>query len=51
MAAEPIYNTVVDIVAGEIVSGRIQPGAVLSQQPPAGSRVDQSTLVKLTVAK
>lgn len=30
MAAEPIYNTVVDIVAGEIVSGRIQPGVVLS---------------------
>jgi beta-lactam-binding protein with PASTA domain len=26
-------------------------GAVTAQQPPAGSRVDQSTLVKLTVAK
>jgi beta-lactam-binding protein with PASTA domain len=28
-----------------------QPGAVTAQQPPAGSRVDQATLVKLTVAK
>jgi len=29
----------------------VNPGAVIAQQPPAGSRVDQSTLVKLTVAK
>jgi eukaryotic-like serine/threonine-protein kinase len=27
------------------------PGSVVSQQPPAGARVDQATLVKLTVAK
>jgi beta-lactam-binding protein with PASTA domain len=29
----------------------IKPGAVLAQQPPAGTRVDQSMLVTLTVAK
>jgi beta-lactam-binding protein with PASTA domain len=29
----------------------VRPGAVMGQQPPAGARVDQSTLVKLTVAK
>ncbi len=29
----------------------VSPGAVRSQQPPAGVRVDQSTLVKLTVAQ
>jgi beta-lactam-binding protein with PASTA domain len=29
----------------------IRPGAVMAQQPMAGSRVDQSTLVKLTVAQ
>jgi beta-lactam-binding protein with PASTA domain len=29
----------------------VKPGAVLAQQPPAGSRVDQSAVVKLTVAK
>jgi beta-lactam-binding protein with PASTA domain len=29
----------------------IRPGAVLAQQPPAGTRVDQSMLVTLTVAK
>ena len=28
-----------------------EPGAVLAQSPSAGSRVDQSTMVKLTVAK
>jgi beta-lactam-binding protein with PASTA domain len=28
-----------------------KPGAVISQQPPAGSRVDQGTEVKLTVSK
>jgi len=27
------------------------PGSIVSQQPPAGARVDQTTLVKLTVAK
>lgn len=29
----------------------IRPGAVMDQDPPSGARVDQSTLVKLTVAK
>ena len=29
----------------------VKPGAVLSQTPAAGSRVDQSTIVRLTVAK
>jgi beta-lactam-binding protein with PASTA domain len=29
----------------------VKPGAVISQRPPAGARVDQSTEVKLTVAK
>ncbi len=29
----------------------VKPGAVLAQQPPAGWRVDQSALVKLTVAR
>jgi len=29
----------------------VKPGAVIAQQPPAGARVDQSTEIKLTVAK
>jgi beta-lactam-binding protein with PASTA domain len=29
----------------------VKPGAVLAQQPPAGARIEQSTQVKLTVAK
>jgi hypothetical protein len=29
----------------------VRPGAVIMQQPPAGARVEQSTLVKLTAAK
>ncbi len=29
----------------------VRPGTVMTQQPPAGTRVAQSTLVKLTVAK
>jgi beta-lactam-binding protein with PASTA domain len=29
----------------------VRPGEVLSQSPTAGSRVDQDTTVKLTVAK
>jgi len=28
-----------------------QPGTIISQQPPVGARVDQSTLVKLTVTR
>jgi beta-lactam-binding protein with PASTA domain len=29
----------------------VKPGAVTAQQPPAGARVQQSSLVKLTAAK
>ena len=29
----------------------VRPGAVIAQQPPAGARIEQSVLVKLTVAK
>jgi beta-lactam-binding protein with PASTA domain len=29
----------------------VAPGSVVTQQPPAGARVDQNTPVKLTVAK
>ena len=29
----------------------VKPGSVLAQSPAAGSRVDQDTMVKLTVAK
>ena len=49
--------TFVDVPIGPMTSGDgplrqpIKPGAVVAQQPPAGSRVDQSTKVKLTVAK
>jgi beta-lactam-binding protein with PASTA domain len=47
----------VDVPVGPVGSGDaplrppVAPGAVTAQQPPAGSRVDQSTMVKLTVAK
>ena len=47
----------VDVAVGPVGSGDapprmpVKPGAVLAQQPAAGSRVDQSTLLKLTVAK
>jgi beta-lactam-binding protein with PASTA domain len=29
----------------------VKPGSILSQTPIAGSRVDQSTIVKLTIAR
>jgi hypothetical protein len=29
----------------------VKPGSVIAQFPPAGARVDQSTIVKLTAAK
>jgi eukaryotic-like serine/threonine-protein kinase len=29
----------------------VAPGSIVSQQPPAGARVDQDTAVKFTVAK
>jgi beta-lactam-binding protein with PASTA domain len=47
----------VDVPIAPVGSGNglprqpIKPGAVLSQTPAAGSRVDQSTLVRLTVAR
>lgn len=47
----------VDMHVTPVGSGDAQPrlpvrmGAVTAQQPPAGSRVEQSTLVKLTVAR
>lgn len=49
--------TFIDVPIAPITSGDkpptqpTRPGSVLSQQPPAGSRVDQNTKVKLTVAK
>jgi len=50
----PVY---VDVPMARIGNGAapprppMQPGSVLTQSPAAGARVDQSTLVKLTVAK
>ncbi len=47
----------VDVPVGLVGSGNeppklpVKPGAVTAQDPPAGARVDQSTVVKLTVAK
>ncbi|MGD0893734.1 MAG: PASTA domain-containing protein [Terracidiphilus sp.] len=49
--------TFVDVPVGPMGSGNvppvqpIRPGSVVTQQPAAGLRVDQSTKVKLTVAK
>ncbi len=49
--------TFVDVPIGNIGASSspprppAQPGSVIAQDPPAGARVDQSTLVKLTVAK
>jgi beta-lactam-binding protein with PASTA domain len=49
--------TFVDVPIGPIGSGDappkppVRPGSVVTQQPPAGSRVDQTTQVTLTVAK
>jgi len=37
--------------AGTALAPPTVPGAVIAQQPPAGARVDQSTVVRLTVAK
>ena len=47
----------VDVAVAPVGSGNapprppVKPGSVLTQEPVAGSRVDQSTMVKLTVAK
>jgi beta-lactam-binding protein with PASTA domain len=52
--AAPIY---VSVSVGPIGSGNappvlpIRPGSVTSQSPPAGARVDQATMVRLSVAK
>jgi beta-lactam-binding protein with PASTA domain len=52
--APPIF---VDVPVGPVGSGDapprppVKPGAVMAQLPMAGSRVEQSTLVRLTVAK
>lgn len=35
----------------ELPKSTITPGAVMAQQPMAGARVDQTTMIKLTVAK
>ena len=53
----PSVSTYVDVPIAPIGSGSeaptppVKPGAVIAQEPPAGSRVDQSIEVKLTVAK
>lgn len=52
--AAPAY---VDVPVAPVGNGNappklpVQPGSVLSQSPAAGSRVDQDTMVKLTVAR
>jgi beta-lactam-binding protein with PASTA domain len=49
--------TFVDIAVGPVGAGSsppripVSPGAVTAQEPAAGSRVDQNTIVKLTAAK
>jgi eukaryotic-like serine/threonine-protein kinase len=54
---QSVPPTFVDVPVGSVSSGNappkppVKPGAVVAQQPSAGSRVDQSTKVKLTVAK
>lgn len=51
-SAPPVY---LDVPISPITNGPpkppVKPGSVIAQQPPAGSRIDQSTTVKLTVAK
>lgn len=53
-AATPVY---VSVPVGPVGSGDalprlpVRPGAVTAQEPAAGTRVDQSTIVRLTVAK
>jgi beta-lactam-binding protein with PASTA domain len=54
---ESLPPTFVDIPISPIETGNappkppVRPGSVVSQQPPAGARVDQTTKVKLTVNK
>jgi beta-lactam-binding protein with PASTA domain len=53
-AATPVY---VSVPVAPVGSGNappvlpVKPGAVIAQAPAAGTRVDQSTMVRLTVAK
>ncbi len=53
-SAPPVF---VDVPVAPVGSGNaplkppVKPGAVVAQSPAAGSRVDQNTLVKLTVAR
>jgi beta-lactam-binding protein with PASTA domain len=53
-AATPLYDSA---PVGPIGTGiappepLVKPGSVIAQSPPAGSRVDQSTTVRLTAAK
>ena len=50
----PVY---IDVPVAPVGTGNalptlpVRPGAVIMQSPPAGARVDQNTMVKLTVAK
>jgi beta-lactam-binding protein with PASTA domain len=50
-------TNLVDVPVGPVSGGDapprlpVRPGAVTAQSPPAGFRVEQGTLVKLTVAK
>jgi eukaryotic-like serine/threonine-protein kinase len=52
--ATPVY---VDVPVPAVGSGNappkvpVRPGSVLTQSPAPGARVDQQTMVKLTVAK
>ena len=54
---ETLPPTFVDVPISPIGTGNappkppVRPGSVVSQQPPAGARVDQTTKVKLTVDK
>lgn len=54
---KPAPPSFVDVPVAPVGSGNaplkppVKPGAVVAQTPAAGSRVDQNTLVKLTVAK
>lgn len=47
-----VYVAIAPISSGNAPPRKpIPPGAVLAQSPPAGSRIDQSTIVHLTVAR
>ena len=52
--APPVYNSVPVAAVGSGDASPVvpvKPGSVIAQFPPAGARVDQSTMVKLTAAK